>query len=113
MPFFLTETFVYSVFGMIVIGVVYTFYRFPIFGRHDEKNKNNPKLHRINMWIAPLALWLVGVVQILKYGNLTSRIVIGLLLILLSFLSYRIHRRKWKQALQAENKNEEQGEVDE
>ena len=111
MPFFLTENFVPSLAG-IAVGLIAVFAIRAM--RQDQRNPNNPKWHRRNMWVAPLALLpLAGGIMLKHDYPLTSRIVIGLLLILLGFLSYRIHSRKWKQALQAENKNEEQGEVDE
>ena len=108
MPFFLTETFVYSVFGIIVV-VTACFSIWSV--RHD---KNNPKLHRRNMWLSPLMYWLLAGGMMLEYDYpLTPRNVIGLLLIPLGFLSYRIHSRKWKQALQAENTKEKQEKFDE
>jgi hypothetical protein len=110
MPFFLTETFVYSVFGIIVVGTAC----FSIWSmRHDEKNKNNPKLHRRNMWLSPLTVWLCGGGMLLKYDDLTARVVTGLLLILFSYVGYRIHAKMLKQSLEAENTKEEQEKVDE
>ena len=109
MPFVLTETFVYSVFGIIVVGTVC----FSIWSmRHDEKNKNNPELHRRNMWLSPLTVWLCGGGMLLKYDDLTARVVTGLLLILFSYVGYRIHAKKLKQSLEAQNTEDGEGNAD-
>ena len=41
--------------------------------------------------------------MLLKYGDLTARIVTGLILILFSYVGYRIHAKKLKQSLGSEN----------
>ena len=51
--------------------------------------------------------------MLLKYGDLTARIVTGLLLVLFSYVGYRIHAKKLKQALKAENTEDGQGNADE
>ena len=65
------------------------------------------------MWLSQLTVWLCGGGMLLKYGDLTARIVTGLLLVLFSYVGYSIHAKKLKQALKAENTEDGQDNADE
>jgi hypothetical protein len=64
------------------------------------------------MWLSQFTVWFCGGGMLLKYGDLTARVVTGLLFILFSYVGYRIHAKKLKQALEAENTEDGQGNAD-
>ena len=65
------------------------------------------------MWLIPLLVAVFTPAAVWTGRDLATRSWIILMGLLACFLGYRLNAKKLKQALQAENKNEEQGEVDE
>ena len=104
----LSEPTVYFILGVIIVVCCWISI---LDLRWTKRNKNTPKFYRRQMWLIPLLVAVFTPAAVWTGRDLATRSWIILMGLLACFLGYRLNAKKLKQALQAENKNEEQGEV--